>query len=174
MNTQRAYLLHALDAIDAVLEYTQDGRDAFFADRKTQDAVIRNIEVLGQAVKSLSAETRAHDGSIPWRQIAGMRDKLIHEYFGVDLALVWDVVERELPSLRPKIGALLQKRSDQLVCGKASWSPRRKPTQHGRRNKRSRRRASGARSRLAQTSSPCGPPVLRGRLKHLLVLTRTS
>lgn len=112
MNTQRAYLLHALDAIDAALEYTQDGRDAFFADRKTQDAVIRNIEVLGQAVKSLSAETRAHDGSIPWRQIAGMRDKLIHEYFGVDLALVWDVVERELPSLRPKIGALLQKLPD--------------------------------------------------------------
>ena len=112
MNTQRAYLLHALDAIDAVLEYTEDGRDAFFADRKTQDAVIRNIEVLGQAVKSISAETRAHDGSIPWRQIAGMRDKLIHEYFGVDLALVWDVVERELPSLRPKIRALLQKLSD--------------------------------------------------------------
>ena len=112
MNAQRAYLLHALDAIDAVLEYTQDGRNAFFADRKTQDAVIRNIEVLGQAVKSLSAETRAHDGSIPWRQIAGMRDKLIHEYFGVDLALVWDVVERELPSRRPKVGALLQKLSD--------------------------------------------------------------
>jgi uncharacterized protein with HEPN domain len=49
VNSQRAYLLHALDAIDAVMEYTQDGHDAFFADRKTQDAVIRNIEVLGQA-----------------------------------------------------------------------------------------------------------------------------
>ena len=56
MNSQRAYLLHTLDAIDAVIEYTQGGRDAFFADRKTQDAVIRNIEVLGQAVKGLSAE----------------------------------------------------------------------------------------------------------------------
>ena len=105
MNNQRAYLLHALDAIDAI-EYTRDGRDAFFADRKTQDAVIRNVEVLGQAVKGLSAETRAHDDSIPWRQIAGMRDKLIHEYFGVDLALVWDVVERQLPTLRPRIAAL--------------------------------------------------------------------
>ncbi len=108
MNRQRAYLLHALDAIDAALEYTEDGRDPFFGDRKTQDAVIRNIEVLGQAVKGLSGETRAHDESIAWRQIAGMRDKLIHEYFGVDLALVWDVVERELPALRPKIAALLQ------------------------------------------------------------------
>ena len=108
MNSQRAYLLHTLDAIDAVIEYTQDGRDAFFADRKTQDAVIRNIEVLGQAVKGLSAETRARDDSIPRRQIAGMRDKLIHEYFGVDLNLVWDVVERELPTLRPRIAALLE------------------------------------------------------------------
>jgi uncharacterized protein with HEPN domain len=108
VNSQRAYLLHALDAIDAVLEYTEAGGNAFLADRKTQDAVIRNIEVLGQAVKGLSAETRAHDGSIPWRQIAGMRDKLIHEYFGVDLALVWDVVERELPTLRPKIAAVLE------------------------------------------------------------------
>ena len=71
MNSQRAYLLHALDAIDAITEYTQDGRDAFFADRKTQDAVIRNVEVLGQAVKGLSAETRARDDSIRWRQIAG-------------------------------------------------------------------------------------------------------
>lgn len=59
MNSQRVYLLHARDAIDAVLEYTKDGRDAFFADRKTQDAVIRNIEVLGQAVKSLPP-TPAH------------------------------------------------------------------------------------------------------------------
>jgi uncharacterized protein with HEPN domain len=90
-----------------VIEYTVDGRDAFFADRKTQDAVIRNIEVLGQAVKGLSADARAHDEAIPWRQIAGMRDKLIHEYFGVDLALVWDVVERELPALRPRIAAML-------------------------------------------------------------------
>ncbi|MHB8660095.1 MAG: HepT-like ribonuclease domain-containing protein [Solirubrobacteraceae bacterium] len=107
MNTQRAYLLHAIDAIDAVVRYTEDGRDAFFADRKTQDAVIRNVEVLGQAVKGLAAETRAHDDTIPWRQIAGMRDKLIHEYFGVDLALVWDVIARDLPALRPKIAALL-------------------------------------------------------------------
>ena len=67
MNSQRAYLLHALDAIDVIIEYTQDGRDAFFADRKTQDAVIRNIEVLGQAVKGLAPETRAHDDAIPWR-----------------------------------------------------------------------------------------------------------
>jgi uncharacterized protein with HEPN domain len=106
---ERTYLLHAIAAIDAIQSYTVGGREAFFADGKTQDAVIRNIEIIGQAVKGISDGTRALDTAVPWRQIAGMRDKLIHEYFGVDLALVWDVVERELPSLRLRLERLSQR-----------------------------------------------------------------
>lgn len=109
MKDERVYLLHALDSIDAIQRYTVDGRDAFFADPKTQDAVIRNIEVIGQAVKGISDQTRSLEPNVPWRQIAGMRDKLIHEYFGVDLALVWDVVERELPVLRPQLATLTER-----------------------------------------------------------------
>lgn len=109
MKDERAYLLHAIDAIDAILGYTVDGREVFFSDGKTQDAVIRNIEIIGQAVKGTSDGTRALEPGVPWRQIAGMRDKLIHEYFGVDLALVWDVVENELPVLRPKLQELNQR-----------------------------------------------------------------
>ncbi len=111
MKDERVYLLHALESIDAIQRYTVDGRDAFFADPKTQDAVIRNVEVIGQAVKGISEQTRALEPDVPWRQIAGMRDKLIHEYFGVDLALVWDVVERELPVLRPQIADLADRLS---------------------------------------------------------------
>jgi uncharacterized protein with HEPN domain len=108
---ERVYLLHALEAIDAIQRYTVDGRDAFFADPKTRDAVIRNVEVIGQAVKGISDQTRSLEPDVPWRQIAGMRDKLIHEYFGVDLALVWDVVERELPVLRPRLSELAERLS---------------------------------------------------------------
>lgn len=99
------------------LELHHDGREAFFSDGKTQDAVIRNIEIIGQAVKGISDATRSLEPGVPWRQIAGMRDKLIHEYFGVDLALVWDVVERELPVLRPQLEALSQRltASDSLL-----------------------------------------------------------
>jgi uncharacterized protein with HEPN domain len=106
---ERIYLIHAIEAIDAIFSYTEEGRDAFLADRKTQDAVVRNIEIIGQAVKGVTADTRALAPDVPWRQIAGMRDKLIHEYFGVDVTLVWDVVERDLPPLRPQLEGLIDR-----------------------------------------------------------------
>jgi uncharacterized protein with HEPN domain len=121
---ERAYLLHAIAAIDAIQSYTVDGREAFFADGKTQDAVIRNIEIIGQAVKGIADDRRALVPDVPWRQIAGMRDKLIHEYFGVDITLVWDVVEHELPTLRPQ----LERLSERLAGEPAEKDP---PTANG-------------------------------------------
>jgi uncharacterized protein with HEPN domain len=106
---ERVYLLHAIEAIDAILSYTTDGRDAFFADGKTQDAVIRNIEIIGQAIKGISDDARGLEPDVRWRQITGMRDKLIHEYFGVDSNLVWGVVERDLPEVRPALEALSER-----------------------------------------------------------------
>lgn len=108
MRDERTYLLHAIEAIDAILSYTREGREVFYADGKTRDAVVRNIEIIGQAVKGVSDATRALEPDVPWRQMAGMRDKLIHEYFGVDLALVWDVVERDLPSVRPRLEEMVR------------------------------------------------------------------
>lgn len=95
------------DAIDRVLQYTESGRDAFFADPMVQDAVVGNLEVVGEAAKRVSPSLQEQAPSVPWREMAGMRDKLVHDYFGVDLALVWDVVEGELPKVRVSISALL-------------------------------------------------------------------
>jgi uncharacterized protein with HEPN domain len=102
----RLYLGHIAEAIAAIESFTADGRDAFLADLKTQSAVIRQLEVIGEAVKQLSAELTAANPQVPWRQIAGARDRLIHGYFRVDLDAVWSMVEQDLPSLRSEVARM--------------------------------------------------------------------
>ena len=97
MKDDRIYLLHIRDAIQQILEYTVAGQESFLSDRKTQDAVVRNLEIIGEASKRLSSSLKDAHPDISWKPIAGMRDKLIHDYFGINLKLVWDVVERDLP-----------------------------------------------------------------------------
>jgi uncharacterized protein with HEPN domain len=97
--TQVIYLRHIHDALLAVSEYTKDGHVSFLQSKMIQDAVLRNLEIVGEAVKGLDADTRNRAPNIPWRRIAGMRDVLIHSYFGVDLEIVWRVVEVEVPLL---------------------------------------------------------------------------
>lgn len=111
MSDDAGYLLSIADSIERVERYTADGRDAFHADPMVQDAVLRNLEVIGEAVKQLSDEVRAQAPDVPWRQIAGMRDKLIHDYLGVDLELVWDTVENELQRLSEAVDRLSAKLS---------------------------------------------------------------
>jgi uncharacterized protein with HEPN domain len=78
------YLQHIRDAIHQIRSYTQEGKDPFLADRKSQDATIRNLEIIGEAVKKLSPRLRSTHPDVPWKRIAGMRDKMIHDYFGID------------------------------------------------------------------------------------------
>jgi uncharacterized protein with HEPN domain len=104
---QRIYLGHIRDAIRDIQAYTSLGHDTFLAERMRQDAVIRKLEIIGEAVKNLTESTRQRRAEIPWKQIAGMRDRLTHGYFGVDLELVWRVVERDLPALDAAVEVLL-------------------------------------------------------------------
>lgn len=108
MKGDQAYLSHIRDALQRIAEYTRAGRDAFMADSRTQDAVVRNLEVIGEATKRISGETRALAPDVPWKAISGMRDKLIHEYFGVNLEVVWRVVELELPAFGSRVDGLLR------------------------------------------------------------------
>lgn len=109
MKDQGLYLGHIREAIADIRTYAAAGEEAFRSDRMRQDAIIRKLEVIGEAVKQLSDETRRREPAIPWRQIAGMRDHLSHAYFGVDLALVWRVVERDLEPLDAAVTALLNR-----------------------------------------------------------------
>ena len=94
------YLADIRGAVERILRYTSGGRDEFLADPMRQDAVIRNLEVMGEAVRKVSDETREAHPDLPWRQMAATRDRVIHGYFTVDLEIVWEIVEAELPRLR--------------------------------------------------------------------------
>ncbi len=108
MKDARVYLHHILAAIDDILSYTTDGVDTFMRDRMRQDAVVRKLEVIGEATKQLSDSVRQLRPAIPWREIAGVGDKMIQEYFGVNLTIVWAVVERDLPTLRQAVVDMLR------------------------------------------------------------------
>jgi uncharacterized protein with HEPN domain len=103
-----AYFEDILDAIGAIRQYTAElSREDFGRDRKTLDAVLRNLEVIGEAVKQLPADTRSAHSDVEWQKIAGLRDILIHAYFGVDLDIIWDVVVNKLPALDVRVRRIL-------------------------------------------------------------------
>lgn len=110
MKDDTLYLVHIRDSIERIMEFTAAGKQAFLGDRQTQDAVIRNFEVMGEAAKRLSPEARSQAEAIPWRRIAGFRDVLIHRYDEVAIPEVWNIIERDLPELRTKISRLLEKK----------------------------------------------------------------
>jgi len=108
MKEDKVYLLHIRDAIDRILTYTAERRNAFLSNTMIQDAVVRNFEIIGEAAKRLSSELRSAHADLTWKQISGMRDKLIHEYFGVNLSLVWNTIEMHMPDLKKRVSEILE------------------------------------------------------------------
>lgn len=101
MKDELVYVRHIVDAIAAIEQFTA-GHDyaSFSINKMTQDAVIRELEIIGEASKRLSEAFKLSLPDIPWKNIAGMRDKLIHDYFGVNLEAVWKTVQDDLPPLK--------------------------------------------------------------------------
>ncbi|TAN58038.1 DUF86 domain-containing protein [Patescibacteria group bacterium] len=103
------FLGHIQESIGEIEFYTAKMlMKDFLKDRKTQDAVIRRIEIVGEAVKNLPRDFKERYFEIPWREIAGMRDQLIHGYFGIDLNIVWKTVKKDIPKLKKEINELIE------------------------------------------------------------------
>ena len=104
----RIYLDDILTAVDHALDYTEGySLDKLRDDHKTLDAVVRNLEIIGEAAKSIPLELREQYPQIEWQKLAGFRDVLIHQYFGIDVEIIWDVVINKLPPLRDAIRNLI-------------------------------------------------------------------
>ena len=109
MKKDEPYVLHILDAVSSIRKFCKGKtKREFLANEMLREAVVRKLEIIGEAAKRLSKEFRSSVPSAPWTAIAGMRDKLIHGYFGVDLNAVWKTVKDDLPDMITKIEAHLK------------------------------------------------------------------
>ncbi len=111
------FLEHILECIQLIEEYTRDKTEEdFFGSVQLQDAVIRRVEIIGEAVKNIPRKIKEGYPEVPWKEIAGMRDIIVHEYFGIDLELTWEVVRKDVPDLKKKILTIKKnlESSDQL------------------------------------------------------------
>jgi uncharacterized protein with HEPN domain len=101
MKTDLSYIDHIIDCIEKVNRYTQKlDKNEFAANELIQDAVIRNLEIIGEAAKKISKSFKNKHQQIPWREITGIRDKLIHDYLGVDIDVVYNTIKKDLPGLK--------------------------------------------------------------------------
>ena len=104
----RLYLEDIVTSCEKILRFIADmSRDAFLRDEKTYDAVVRNLEIIGEAAKNIPAEVRQKTPNIEWRKISGMRDILSHGYFGIDEDILWDVVRNKVPGLAKEVNKFL-------------------------------------------------------------------
>lgn len=103
------YVRHISDAVKKIIDYTTGmGKKEFISSNKTQDAVIRQFEIIGEATKQLSKAFRDKHSDVPWKKLAGLRDKLIHDYMGVDVLAIWKSVVSDLPELRKQIKEIIE------------------------------------------------------------------
>jgi uncharacterized protein with HEPN domain len=102
----RTYILHILECIDRVERYANNDRTRFDTDPMVQDAILRSLQVMAESSQRLSEEVKATQSHIDWRAISGFRNILVHDYLGVDLDLIWQVIKQELPGLKKSLKAL--------------------------------------------------------------------
>ncbi len=109
MNSYKLFVEDILESMNKIERYTKGlTYDQFEKNEMVVDAVIRNLEIIGEAVKNIPDEVREKHPEISWKRMIGLRNITIHEYFGVDLNIIWEIVTKNLPETKPKIEAMLK------------------------------------------------------------------
>ena len=106
MKDDAVYLRHIQECIARIEQYTEAGRTAFLASTLVQDAVIRNLQTLGQSAVKLSDALKSVHPEVDWKSIVGLRNVLVHDYLGINVARIWEIVERDLPDLKTKVATI--------------------------------------------------------------------
>jgi uncharacterized protein with HEPN domain len=109
MKDDRVYLLHILDCIRRIDEDTADGKDAFLSSHTLQDAVLRNLQTLAESTQRLSESLKACHPRIEWRRIGAFRNVLVHDYLGIDIERIWQIVQRDVPELKTAVLKMLDR-----------------------------------------------------------------
>lgn len=107
MKDDRLYLIHIKECIERVIMYTEEGKNFFFADIKTQDAVMRNLQILAESTQRLSDILKEKHPEVDWRNISGFRNVAVHEYMKMDVIRIWDIVEQDIPLLKEQIERIM-------------------------------------------------------------------
>lgn len=108
MKDDKLYLLHIRECIERIERYTVEGKDAFLADTKTQDAVIRNLQTLAESTQRISPSLKMSHPDVEWRSIAAFRNVAVHGYLGIDLNQIWEIILHDLPDLKRKVEDILR------------------------------------------------------------------
>lgn len=107
MKDEKLYLIHMLECLTRIEQYTVEGKEAFLQDTKTQDAVLRNLQTLAESTQRLSEARKAAYPGVPWERIAGFRNVLVHNYLGINVERVWEIIEGALPELKRQVTGIL-------------------------------------------------------------------
>ena len=104
VKSQRVFIEHMLDSISAIKEFSKNtSLNDLLSSRIKQSAIVREIEIIGEAAKNISENLKKTHKEVPWRDIIGTRDRMIHQYFGVDMEVVWNIVKRDIPTLEKQL-----------------------------------------------------------------------
>jgi uncharacterized protein with HEPN domain len=105
----RLYVEDIFEAVNKIERYTKGlNFDAFVGNDMIVDAVVRNLQIIGEAAKNIPEDVRNQHSEIPWKRMIGLRNIAVHEYFGVDLGIIWEIVTKNLPETKPKIKTILE------------------------------------------------------------------